>query len=79
MEAVRTIESRLLSLYERLNFPVWLAVLCRNCRYATEGLHYREYFEKEFACLARLWAVASSRAHFESRYNRAISARPDAL
>ena len=67
------------SLYERLGYPGWLAVLCRNCRYAKEGPQYREYFEKEFAYLARLWAVASSRAHFESRYNRAISAQHDAL
>jgi len=79
VETVRTLESKLLGLYERLSFPGWLAVLCRNCRYAKEGLQYREYFEKEFAYLARLWAVASSRAHFESRYNRAISAKHDAL
>ena len=79
VETVRTLESKLLSLYERLSFPGWLAVLCRNCRYAKEGLQYREYFEKEFAYLARLWAVASSRAHFEARYNRAISAKHDAL
>jgi hypothetical protein len=79
VETVRTLESKLLSLYERLNFPGWLAVLCRNCRYAKEGRQYREYFEKEFAYLTRLWAVAGSRAHFESRYNRAISAKHDAL
>jgi hypothetical protein len=79
VETVRTLESKLLSLYDRLGFPGWLAVLCRNCRYAKEGPQYREYFEKEFAYLARLWAVAGSRAHFESRYNRAISAKHDAL
>jgi hypothetical protein len=79
VETLRTLESKLLSLYERLNHPGWLAVLSRNCRYAKEGPQYREYFEKEFAYLARLWAVANSRAHFESRYNRAISAKHDAL
>jgi hypothetical protein len=79
VETLRTLESKLLSLYERLAFPGWLAVLSRNCRYAKEGPQYREYFEKEFAYLSRLWAVASSRAHFEARYNRAISAKHDAL
>ena len=79
VETLRTLQSKLLGLYERLHHPVWLSVLCRNCRYAREGGQYRELFEKEFAYLARLWAVANSRTQFESRYNHAISARHDSL
>lgn len=79
IETVHSLESKLRGLYERLNFPGWLCVLCRNCRYAREMQSYRDLFEKEFAYLARLWAVAMSRQQFESRYNHAVSARHDAL
>ena len=68
-----------MSLNERLHFPGWLSVLCRNCRLAQEATPYRDLFDKEFAYLARLWAVAMSRQQFESRYNRAISTLHDAL
>ncbi len=79
IETVPTLETKLHALSERLRFPAWLIVLCRNCRYANEANHYRDLFDKEFAYLTRLWAVATSRLQFESRYNRAISARHDAL
>ncbi|HEV7608971.1 MAG TPA: hypothetical protein VGO61_16630 [Steroidobacteraceae bacterium] len=79
IETVRTLESKLQSLYERLKFPGWLSVLCRNCRHAKEAKPYRDLFDKEFAYLARLWAVAMSRHQFEQRYNRAISVQHDAL
>ena len=74
-----TLESKLRSLYQRLNFPGWLGVLCRNCRYSRNAQPCRDLFDKEFAYLARLWAVAMSRQQFESRYNHAVSARHDAL
>src|SRR5204862_5819387 len=79
IETTRTLESKLQSLYERLKHPGWLCVLCRNCRHAKEARPYLDLFDKEFAYLARLWAVAMSRQQFETRYNRAISARHDAL
>lgn len=79
IETVHTLDSKLQSLYERLQFPGWLSVLCRNCRHAREATSYLDLFDKEFAYLARLWAVAMSRQQFESRYNHAISARHDAL
>jgi hypothetical protein len=79
LETPHTLESKLQSLYERLQYPGWLAVLCRNCRHAKVALPYRELFEKEFAYLARLWAVAANRHQFESRYHRAVSLRHDAL
>ena len=79
LETPHTLESKLQSLYERLQYPGWLAVLCRNCRHAKVASPYRELFEKEFAYLARLWAVAMSRQQFESRYHRAVSLRHDAL
>jgi hypothetical protein len=79
IETVRTLESKLQSLYERLKHPGWLSVLCRNCRHAKEARPYLDLFDKEFAYLARLWAVAMSRQQFETRYNRVISARHDAL
>ena len=37
------------------------------------------YVADEFAYLARLWAVASSRAQFDTRYNHAVSLKHDAL
>ena len=74
IETVDTLESKLMSLYERLHFPGWLAVLCRNCRHAQGATPNQDLFDKEFAYLARLWAVAMSRQQFESRYNRTISA-----
>ena len=79
IETARTLESKLQGLYERLSFPGWLSVLCRNCRYAKHDASYRELFEKEFAYLARLWAVATTRQQFDSRYIRAISSRHDVV
>jgi hypothetical protein len=79
IETVATLESKLMSLYERLRFPGWLRVLCRNCRFANSASPNRDLFDKEFAYLARLWAVAMSRPQFESRYNQAISALHDAV
>jgi hypothetical protein len=79
IETVQTLESKLMLLYERLRFPGWLSVLCRNCRHANEAPSCRDLFDKEFAYLARLWAVAMSRQQFESRYNRTISVLHDAL
>ncbi len=78
-EDVRTLESKLTHLYERLGFPTWLSVLVRNCRYAKLMEGYRELFDREFAYLARIWAVSNSRAQFQSRYNHAVSARHDGL
>jgi hypothetical protein len=79
VETIRTLHAKLQNLYERLNHPRWLSVLCRNCRHARENLAYQEFFEKEFAYLARIWAVANSRAQFDARYNHAISLKHDAL
>lgn len=79
VETIRTLHSKLQALYARLNYPRWLAVLCRNVRHAREHHEYREFFEREFAYLARLWAVAMSRAQFEARYNHAVSLKHDAL
>ncbi|MEO8019241.1 MAG: hypothetical protein ABI769_15620 [Pseudomonadota bacterium] len=78
-ETVRTLDSKLQSLYELLKHPGWLSVLCRNCRHAREARPCHDLFEKEFAYLTRLWAVAMSRQQFEQRYNHAISTRHDAL
>lgn len=79
VETIRTLHAKLQSLYEKLSYPRWLSVLCRNCRHAREDRAYQEFFEKEFAYLARLWAVATSRTHFDARYNHAISLKHDAL
>jgi len=79
IETVQTLEPKLHTLYERLHFPAWLKVLCRNCRFANETNGHHDLFDKEFAYLTRLWAVAMSRLQFESRYNRGISARHGAL
>lgn len=79
VETIRTLYPKLLKLYEHLDCARWLSVLVRNARHARDNVAYREYFEKEFAYLARLWAVATSRAQFEFRYNHAISLRHDAL
>jgi hypothetical protein len=74
-ETVHTLESKLQRLYTHLQHPGWLAVLCRNCRHARAAQPFRDLFDREFAYLARLWAVASTRAQFESRYNPNISRR----
>jgi hypothetical protein len=79
VETVRTLSSKVQGLAERLGRPAWLAVLSRNARHARENHEYKEFFDREFAYLARLWALASTRAHFETRYNHAISVRHDAL
>ena len=51
----------------------------KAARYAREHPAFREFFEREFAYLARLWVLANSRSQFEARYNHAVSARHDAL
>jgi hypothetical protein len=78
-QTVHTLESKLMRLYAHLQYPGWLSVLCRNCRHARTVPAYRELFDREFAYLARLWAVAATRAQFESRYNHAISLRHDGI
>lgn len=78
-ETVHTLESKLQRLYSHLQNPGWLSVLCRNCRHARVAAPYRDLFDKEFAYLARLWAVAATRAQFEARYNHAISRRRDGI
>lgn len=78
-ETVHTLESKLWRLYAHLDHPGWLSVLCRNCRHARAARPYHELFDREFAYLARLWAVASTRRQFESRYSHAISSRHDGL
>jgi hypothetical protein len=78
-ETVHTLESKLQRLYEHLQHPSWLSVLCRNCRHARNAAAYQELFDSEFAYLTRLWAVATSRTQFDSRYNRRISARHDGI
>jgi hypothetical protein len=78
-QTVHTLESKLQRLYVHLEHPGWLSVLCRNCRHARVAAPYRDLFDKEFAYLARLWAVAATREQFESRYNHAISRRHDGI
>jgi len=79
IETVHSLENKLQSLHERLRFPRWLSVLCRNCRLASEAKHHRELFEKEFAYVTRLWAVAMSRHQFDARYNPVISRQHNVL
>ena len=76
---MHSLEDKLQRLNERLRFPRWLAVLCRNCRFAYEARCHRELFEDEFAYVTRLWAVAMSRHQFEARYNPAISRQHNVL
>lgn len=78
-QSVATLEPKLQTLYEQLHYPGWLSILCRNCRRARDAAPFRDLFDTEFAYLARLWTVATSRQEFESRYNRAISVRHSAL
>jgi len=78
-ETVHTLESKLQRLYSHLHHPSWLSVLCRNCRHARSSLAFKDLFEKEFAYLARIWAVATTRAQFDHRYNHAISRRHDGI
>lgn len=79
VETVRTLAGKILGLAEKLHHPTWMAVLARNARYAREHPAFRDFFEREFAYLARLWVLANSRAQFEARYNHAVSVRHDAL
>jgi hypothetical protein len=79
VETVRTLTGKILGLAEKLHHPTWMAVLTRNARYARDHLAFKEFFDREFAYLARLWVLAGTRAHFEARYNHAISTRHDAL
>jgi hypothetical protein len=78
-ETVHTLESKLQRLYVHLEHPGWLSVLCRNCRHARVAAPYRDPFDREFAHLTRLWALASTREQFEASYNPAISARHDGI
>lgn len=76
-ETVHSLESKLQRLYWQLRCPGWLSVLCRNCRHAREAAAWRGPFDREFAYLARLWAVATTREQFAARYNPGMSAGND--
>ena len=77
-ETIQSIDAKLTTLYSGLGYPDWLAMLSRNCEYATDVPAFEEPFEKEFAYVAGLWASVKSRDEFEKAYSRAVSNRHDA-
>lgn len=77
-ETVRTLTGKIQRLADMLRQPPWLSVLRRNVRRARERFEYKVYFDREFAYLARLWAVANTRAEFLARYDHTVSTGNDA-
>ncbi|HTU67205.1 MAG TPA: hypothetical protein VMF52_14750 [Steroidobacteraceae bacterium] len=79
VETVRTLAGKIQGLSEKLQHPPWLAVLTRNARKARERLEYKDAFDREFAYLARVWALSGTRTEFILRYDHTVSTSHDAL
>ena len=76
-ESVDSLDTKFDQLYQKLGYPNWMAMLSRNCEYATDVPAFHQPFEQEFQYIAGLWAEAHSRRDFESLYSREVSSRHD--
>ena len=77
-ESVESLDEKFTKLYYRLGYPNWLAMLSRNCEYATDIDVFREPFEMEFEYIADLWGKANTLSEFEGLYSREVSNKHDA-
>ena len=77
-ETIDSLDHKLTNIYIRLQYPNWLTMLARNCEYATDIPAFEEPFKLEFEHVADLWAQATSRTDFQSKYSREISNSHDA-
>ncbi len=72
-ESIETLEQKFWKIFNRLNQPSWLAMLARNCEYATDMDFYEKPFEDEFSYISGLWSRASTLNEFLVSYDRNIS------
>ena len=72
-ETIESLDRNLTIINNVVGHPAWLAMLSRNCEYATDIPDFRPPFEQEFAYIAALWASASAREDFDAAYRREIS------
>jgi hypothetical protein len=71
--SIETLDSILDRHYCELGYPDWLAILSRNCEYATDIDDFRVRFEDEFAYIAGLWEKSASLEEFLKVYDRGVS------
>ena len=66
-------------LFNSLNSPDWLGMLCRNCEYAMDMETFRKPFEDEFLYIYETWKNANSIDEFKARYDRQVSNGHDGI
>ncbi len=71
--SISELDSIISWLYANFNYPNWLAMLSRNCEYATDMEDFRKPFEDEFLNIYKLWKDACSVDEFKSKYDRQVS------
>jgi hypothetical protein len=76
-ESAVSLEPKIWRLYYDLDQPSWLAMLARNCEYATDIPDFHAPFEEEFEYIANLWRNAHTESQFEATYDSRISQSHD--
>jgi hypothetical protein len=72
-ETISTLNSKINKIYYKKDYPDWLAMLSRNCEYATDIPAFIKPFEEEFSYIADLWEMSSSLKEFLTAYDRSVS------
>ena len=67
----------LTKLYYKTNYPFWLAMLARNCEYATDIKAFEKPFLDELNYIMDLWKNSFDLNDFNMKYDRTISEKHD--
>jgi hypothetical protein len=78
-ETVHSLHMKFSSMYPALGYPEWLAMLSRNCEYATDVPAFLEPFECELTYVASLWEGVKNLNEFKASYSRERSNQHDAF
>ena len=70
---INNLEYIISTLYNSLGYPNWLAMLARNCEYATDVQEFEKPFNDEFNYINKLWLESESIDDFNNIYSREIS------
>lgn len=76
-ETALSLEPKLWQLFYDFGQPGWLAMLARNCEYATDIPDFEKPFEDEFRYIADIWRNSENESEFQAVYDARISRSHD--